>query len=189
MMKWILLAVGTLILGLVLGFFIGRVSLERQWQQPIMQITPDMERRSKVADAEPTPKAGSKVLMPLPLERARLVVKSLAAKDPVVVTVGTFGNNEEGGTLHLRMENRGTCKVTAFEGVAYGFDAYGRPAAVNKGGENYVAFASRPDDKVSIDAKEAYQLEHKTKFDSVAALAVAHVDRVSCEDGSKWTRQ
>ena len=189
MVKWIVLAVATLVVGLVLGFFIGRLSLERQWQQPIMQITPDMEKRAKLPEAEPTPKAGAKVLVPLPLERARLVIKGLVAKDPLVVTVGTFGNGEEGGTLHLRMENHGNCKVTGFEGVAYGFDAVGRPTAVNKGGENYVAFTSEGDDKVSIPAKEAFQLEHKTKFDSAAALAVAHIDRVSCEDGSKWTRQ
>ncbi len=189
MLKWILLAVATLVVGLVLGFFIGRASLERQWQQPMMQITPEMERRSKVADAEPTPKAGTKVLQPLPLERARLVLKSLVAKDPLVVTVGTFGNGEEGGTLHLRLENRGSCRITGFDGVAYGFDARGRPTAVNKGGENYVAFASQPEGKVSVDARAPFQLEQKTKFDSAAALAVAHVDRVSCEDGSKWTRQ
>ena len=122
MVKWILIAVLTLVVGLAAGFFIGRYTLERQWRQPVMMVTPEMEKRAQAGDADPTPKAGSRILIPMPLERTRLVARDIVKKDPLVAIVSTVGNGEDGSELHLRVENRGTCKVVGYEGIAYGFD-------------------------------------------------------------------
>lgn len=186
MVKWILIAVATLVVGLAAGFFIGRWSLERQWRQPVMMVTPDMEKRAQAGDADPTPKAGTRILQPMPLERTRFVVRDIVKKDPLVAIVATVGNGEEGSELHLRLENRGTCKIVGYEGVAYGFDAFGAPQKMNKNGEHYMAFKA---EKVAIEPKAIGQLETKMRYPEIASLVVAHVDRVDCESGSRWARQ
>jgi hypothetical protein len=186
MVKWILIAVLALIVGLAAGFFLGRFSLERQWRQPVVIVTPEMEKRSAEGDADPTPKASTRILIPMPLERTRFVARDIVRKDPFVAVVATVGNGEEGSELHLRLENRGTCKITAYEGVAYGFDAWGRPQKMNKNGEHYIAFK---EEKVSVEPKAFHQMASKMRYPETASLVVAHVDKVDCEGGSRWARQ
>ena len=67
MLKKILIPVITLIVGLALGYFGGRMMLERQWQQPMLQLGPDQANRAAANDADPTPKAGTKVATSMPL--------------------------------------------------------------------------------------------------------------------------
>lgn len=186
MVKWILIAVLTLVVGLAAGFFIGRYTLERQWRQPVMMVTPEMEKRAQAGDADPTPKAGARILIPMPLERTRLVARDIVKKDPLVAVVSTVGNGEDGSELHLRVENRGTCKIVGYEGIAYGFDAYGVPQKMNKNGEHYIAFKA---EKVAIEPKGISQLESKMRYPDTASLVVAHIDRVDCESGNRWARQ
>jgi hypothetical protein len=113
-------------------------------------------------------------------------VKGLVAKDPLVMTVGAVGRGEEGAGLHLVLENRGKCRVKEFEGTAYAFDAWGKPAKANAGGEHYIAFAAKDQD---VAPGETTQYEQKMKYPETASLAVALVDKVTCSDGTSWKRQ
>jgi hypothetical protein len=182
----IAIAAGTLVLGIVIGWVLGRTMLERQWSQPTTQLSPGDEQRAASKDADPTPKAGTKVLKPMPLQRARLAAKDLTKNDPVVMQVGAVGNGEDGCELHVDLVNNGKCVVTSLDGVAYGFDAFGAPAKVNKGGENYVAFA---EDKLTFEPGKHHLVAQKLRYPETASLAVAHVDHVKCADGTSWSRQ
>src|SRR5689334_20639200 len=141
MMKTILFAAITLVLGLIIGFVIGRVTLERQWSQPYSQVSPGTE--NKAAGGNPSPKAGTKVLKPMPIGKSRAALVSMTEKDPVFSTVAAVGAGENGVELHVVVENRSKCTVTSLSGVAYGFDAFGKPSPLIKGGENFVAFESK----------------------------------------------
>lgn len=138
MLKTILIAAIALVLGLILGFLVGRLMLERQWSQPYTQVAPGTEQ--KAAGHNRSPKAGTKVLKPMPIGRSRVALKAMTEKDPVVSNVAAVGAGEDGVELHVVVANNGKCTVTAATGVAYGFDAFGKPAPLLKGGENFVAF-------------------------------------------------
>ena len=58
----------------------------------------------------------------------------------VVSNVAAVGANEDGFELHVVVENNAQVHGDVAHGVAYGFDAFGKPAPLNKGGENFVAF-------------------------------------------------
>ena len=183
MMKTILFAAITLVLGLILGFVIGRVTLERQWSQPYSQVSPATEQKS--AGGNPSPKAGTKVLKPMPSGKSRAALVPMTEKDPVFSNVSAVGANEEGVELHVVVENRGKCAVTSLSGVAYGFDAFGKPAPLLKGGENFVAFES----KTTLEPGKKMTVAEVLKDVDDATLAVAHIDRTTCADGTSWTRQ
>jgi hypothetical protein len=106
-------------------------------------------------------------------------------RDPLVAVVGSVGSGDEGSELHLALENRGTCRITAFEGVAYAYDAWGKPAKANKGGEHYVAFSAKGQD---IPPGETTNFAQKLAHPETASLAVAHVDKIACADGPTWKR-
>jgi hypothetical protein len=182
----IVAVVVTLVLGLVIGFFIGRWTLERQWRQPQMLLdASDVERLSR-DDADPVPPAGAKVLKPMPLERSRVAMKEITKNDPLVLSVGAVGNGDEGAELHLDLVNRGKCTVTSFSGVAYGFDAWGVPAKVNKSGENFVAFTGS---KVEIEPGKRYLHSAKLRYPETASLVLAQIDQLECKDGPGWSRR
>lgn len=183
MLKTILVAAIALVLGLILGFVIGRFTLERQWSQPYTQVEPGTEQ--KAAGHNPSPKAGTKVLKPMPIGRARAALKPMTEKDPVVSSVAAVGSGDEGAELHVVVENRGKCTVTALSGVAYGFDAFGKPAPLLKGGENFVAF----DMKTSLEPGKKATVAEPLKDVEDATLVVAQIDRTTCSDGTKWARQ
>ena len=183
MTKTILFIAVALVLGLILGFVIGRVTLERQWSKPYTQVSPAGEKKTE--GHNPSPKAGTKVLKPMPIGRSRVAIAELTAKDPVFSTVSAVGANEEGVELHVVVENRGTCTVTALTGVAYGFDAYGKPAPLIKSGDNFVAFES----KVPLEPGKKQTVPEPLKDVLDATLAVAHVDKTTCSDGTTWSRQ
>lgn len=185
MVKTILIAATTLVLGLLIGFIVGRVTLEKQWANPFLVVSAADAQRSSRDGADPTPKEGAKILKPLPLGRARLVAKNATEKDPLVMRVGSVGRGEDGAGLHLVLQNRGKAKITAFEGTAYAFDAWGMPAKANKHGESYVAFSAK---EQSIAPGEATQYEQKLNHPETASLALAIVDKVTFEDGTTWTR-
>ncbi len=185
MLKTILIAAGTLIVGLIAGFFLGRMLLENQWSKPVMVISQADEQKSKEGDADPTPPAGTRILRALPLRKAREAAKAFTAGDKLVVNVVSFGNGEEGGELHVVVENRTDCKIIAFAGVAYGFDAYGRPQKANKRGEPYIRFVG---EKQELAPKDTTTLAQTVKHTDTASLGVAHVDTYTCEDGRKWER-
>jgi hypothetical protein len=186
MVKTALIAAIALVLGVILGFFAGRSMLERQWSSPFVTVSASDAKSSSSEGADPTPKEGSSVMIPLPLGRARLVAKAATAKDPLVMTVGAVGRGDEGAELHLVLDNRGKCNITGFEGTAYAYDAWGKPAKANKGGEDYVAFSAKDQ---HIAPGESTLFVEKLKYPDTASLAVAMVDKVSCADGTTWKRQ
>ena len=183
MLKTILVTAIALVLGLILGFVLGRFTLERQWSQPYSQVTPATENGSK--GGNPSPRAGTKVLKPMPIGKSRAALRPMTEKDPVFSNVAAVGANEEGVELHVVVENRGACTVTSLSGVAYGFDAFGNPAPLIKGGENFVAFES----KAPLEPGKKLTVAEVLKDVEDATLAVAHVDRTTCSDGTSWTRQ
>jgi hypothetical protein len=183
MLKPILFAVVALVLGVILGFLLGRMTLERQWSQPYTQVSPAAEQKS--AGGNPSPKAGTKVLRPMPIGKSRAALQAMTEKDPVFSTVAAVGANEEGVELHVVVENRGKCTVTALSGVAYGFDAFGKPAPLNKGGETYVAFES----KAPLEPGKKTTVAEALKEVEDATLAIAQIDKTTCSDGTSWARQ
>jgi len=185
MHKTILLVAIALVFGLILGFVLGRTLLERQWSQPYTQVPHGVEK-NKIEDGNPTPKHGTTVLKPMPIARSRAALAQMTGKDPVVSPVAAVGAGDEGAfELHVIVENRGTCSVTSLSGVAYGFDAYGRSSSLNAGGDNYVAFESRTTIEPGKKATVAQVLKHVDD----ATLAIAHIDKTTCSDGTSWTRQ
>lgn len=186
MVKTVVIAAAALVIGLLLGFFAGRFTLERQWSSPFVTVSAGDVKRSSQEGADPTPREGSSVMRPMPLGRARLVAKNATAKAPLVMTVGAIGRGDEGAALHLVLENSGQCKIKAFEGTAYAFDAWGKPARANKGGESCVAFSAKDQ---AVQPGETTQYEQRLKYPETASLAVAIVDEVSCADGTTWKRQ
>ena len=188
MRKLILVGGACLAVGLLLGIFLGRFLLEREWSQPsvLKRVSAADAQRSTGKDADPSPKEGTLLLGPAPVARARLVLAEVTKADPLVLSVGDVGNSDEGNELHLDLTNRGKCAVKSFSGTAYGYDAYGKPSAMNKGGEYYVAFAE--DNVTDLGPNETHSLSMLLHHVSVASLAVAHVDQLTCTDGTRWAR-
>lgn len=188
MRKWILVGGLCLAVGLVVGIFIGRWLLEREWSQPnvLEHLSAEGAQRSTGKDADPSPKQGALVLRGAPLARARQILSQLTERDPVVLSVGDVGNSDEGNELHLDLKNRGKCAVTSFSGTAYGYDAYGKPARMNKGGEHYVAF--HEENVSDLGPAQTHSLSVLLHHVDIASLAVAQVDQVTCSDGSRWAR-
>ncbi len=178
-------AVVALAIGLAAGFFFGRMLLERQWSQPFVQISPDAAKKSGAPDADPTPKAGTTVLKAMPMGKGRAALRAKTEKDPVVATVASFGADSKKIDLNVIVENRGKCTITSVAGVAYGFDPYGKPAAVNKAGESYLAFEAKAE--IAPGAKD--DVSQTVKFAQDATLALAQIDHATCSDGTTWTRQ
>ncbi len=179
-----------LFLGILVGFFVGRATLEAQWSRPLTRITPADHQRSSGNDADPTPPEGASVFKAIPLGRMRAEVKKYIEKDPVQVTLTSFGNGDQGSELHLVMRNDAGCKIVAYSGVVYAFDAHGKPVKANKGGEPYVAFTSEAaGDKVAIAPRKNHIHSQKLRYPETASIGVAHVDGYSCDDGTKWARQ
>jgi hypothetical protein len=182
----IIAVVVTLVLGLAAGFFLGRWTLERQWRQPQMLLEGAEFQRLSSADADPVPAAGSRILRSMPLERSRVAMKDITKSDPVVLGVGAIGNGDEGTELHLDLVNNGRCTVTSVSGVAYGFDAWGEAAKLNKAGENFVAFS---EDKIEIEPGKHHLVSSKLRYPETASLALAQVDSVRCKDAQPWSRK
>lgn len=189
MRKLILVAVLCLFVGGLIGFFVGRKMLENEWSQPAVlqrMSEADAQKSKGGKDAQLIPSPGSLVLGRAPLARARRVVAEITKGDPVVMSVGDVGNGDEGLVLNLDLVNRGRCDVTALAGTAYGYDAYGKPAKMNQGGEHYVAFN---EEKIEdLAPQQRHMVSVTLHHADVASMAVAHVDRVTCKDGTKWAR-
>ena len=177
-----------LVVGGLVGFFVGRMLLEREWSQPaVLKRMSAADPKSKAGkDAVLVPKEGTLVLGRAPLARARQVVAEVTKADPVVMTVGDVGNGDDGLVLNLDLKNRSKCQVTAVSGTAYGYDAYGKPAQMNAGGEHYVAFNEEKIEDLGPD--QSHSLSVTLHYADIASLAVAHVDNVICSDGTKWAR-
>jgi len=178
-----------LLVGGLIGFFFGRALLEREWSQPavLKRLSAAEAQRSKAGkDSHLVPAPGSLVLGKAPLARARQVVADITKSDPVVMSVGDVGNGDEGLVLNLDLKNRGKCAVTGLAGTAYGYDAYGKPAKMNLGGEHYVAFKAEKIQDLAPD--QVHSLSVPLHHAAIASLAVAHVDLVTCKDGTKWAR-
>lgn len=175
----------TAVLMFAAGWFAGRWSQERDWSNPVHALTAAEASKAAVADADPSPAAGTSIVGPLPLRRMREAMKAFTAKDPVVMTVGSFARDDDDKDVHLMVQNRGDCEATHLAGVAYGYDAWGRPARVNKGGEAYLAFDVK-DAKIAPGATA--QLTIKVKDPGTASLAVAQLDLVECAGGKAWKR-
>jgi hypothetical protein len=186
---WPLIATAMLILGLLIGFFVGRAMLEHSWSNPVGVVSPKAHERSAAADADPTPPVGAALLAPLPLRRLRSVAPNALKASPLRVTLTSFGNGEAGAELHIVLVNDAPCVVTEFEGIAYAYDARGRAVRANKAGEYYVAFSSKKLEKppeVAPGAKFVHA--QPLKFPETASLGYAHVDAYKCKDGTSWRR-
>jgi len=175
-----------LVVGVAIGWFAGRSMLERDWENPLSAISQAEEAHASAGNADPTPKAGTKILPALPLRRARERVAKMVEKDPVVMSIGTIGSDNEASDLHMEILNRGDCEVSAYHGVAYTFDAEGKATKANKNGETYLAFSA---EKQKIAKGEKVEFSAPAHFADIASLVVAHVDSVECTNGTKWTRQ
>jgi len=188
MQKLILVGALGVAVGLLLGIVLGRYLLEREWSQPnvLMRVSAADAQRSTGKDADPSPKQGTLLLGPAPIARARMVLAEITKADPLVLEVGDVGNSDEGNELHLDLKNRGKCAVKSFSGTAYGYDAFGKPSAMNKGGEYYVAF--NEDNVSDLAPNETHSFNLLLHHVNNASLAVAHVDSVTCTDGTKWAR-
>jgi hypothetical protein len=190
----ILIAVPTLLVGLVVGFLFGRFTLEREWAKPVSVLSPDAAKRLAVEGADPVPSAGSKLLKAMPIQKARAAIRELTKDDPVRLEVGSVGRSgDEGQELHLTLASSWDCEITSYEGIAYGFDAWGRAAKMNKSGEHFVAFTSKagdtPESPAKIAPKENVQYALGIRHAEIASIALAQVDKVSCAGGRTWTRQ
>jgi hypothetical protein len=188
MNKTILIAALCLVLGLVIGIFIGRSMMEREWSQPAVleRLSESDVKGSTGKDADPVPKVGSLVIKKAPLARARTVLADVTSKDPVFMTIGDVGNTDNGVELHLSLKNRGACEVTSFSGTAYGYDAWGKPSKMNQGGEHFVGFSEEKVEGFGPNATHDYAL--LLKHVETASLALAQVDQYKCADGSGWSR-
>ena len=188
MRKVVVVGIICLFVGLLLGWFSGRFMLERYWTQPLVlkrMAAADVERSSGDG-ADPVPPLGAVVLRPAPFERARMVLVELTRRDPLVVTLGDVGRGSDESHLNLDLTNRGKCAVSSFSGVAYGYDAYGRPSQLNKGGEHYVAFSEKG--VTDLAPSKSHLLSMKLHNSDTASLVLAHVDQVTCSDGTRWAR-
>jgi hypothetical protein len=188
MRKTVVVGIICLAVGLLVGWYSGRFMLERYWTQPLVLkrlAAADVER-STGEGADPTPPVGTLVLRPAPLARTRMVVGELTRQDPLLVTLGDIGTGSSESRLNLDLVNHGKCAVSSFSGVAYGFDAYGRPSRLNKGGEHFVAFSEQG--IADFGPAQSHLLSVKLRNREAASLVVAHVDRVTCTDGTHWTR-
>ena len=172
-------------LGGGIGFWLGRWTLEQKWRDAITIVSPEDQERASKKGADPTPKPGTKVLKQMPIGRMRVAMHELVDKDPVKVTVGTFGRNDESTELHLNIKNDSKCEVTSVEGVAYGFDAWGRSMPVNLGGDHYIAFTQ---DKLKVAPGGKGYVSQEVHNASVANMALAQVDSYTCSDGTTWKR-
>lgn len=189
----VLVAIPTLIVGLMIGFVLGRYTLEREWQRPQTSLSAEDSKRLAVDNADPVPPAGSKVLRPMPIQKTRLALKEITKDDPVKLEVGSIGRSDgEGQELHLTLASSWDCEVTSYDGIAYGFDAWGRAAKMNASGEHFVAFSSKLGDKADAPAKiapkENVQYALGIHHADTASIALAQVDKVSCAGGKSWTR-
>ncbi|MFO0678519.1 MAG: hypothetical protein U0169_18420 [Polyangiaceae bacterium] len=181
MKKTLLPALLTLVIGFVAGYFIGRTKLQNEWSEPYMSSAP----ATAATDSNPAPLPGTKVLRPMPIGKSRSVLKQMTEKDPIATTSASVGQGEEGVELHVALENRGKCTVNELSGVAYGFDPYGKPSPLQANGATYVAFDLKGTLEPGKKALAAQKLQHV----ELATLAVAHVDKVKCADGTAWARQ
>ncbi|CAN5809836.1 hypothetical protein BH09MYX1_BH09MYX1_06690 [soil metagenome] len=181
----IIVGVAALGLGGTVGFYLGRFTLEQKWRDSITQVSPEDAAKASQKGADPTPKPGTKVLRSMPIGRVRVALAEFGNKDPVKVTVGTFGRNDTTTELHLNIHNETKCEVTSVEGVAYGFDAWGTPTAVNEGGENYVSFAV---DKLKVEPGGKGYVAQEMHHAPLANMAIAHIDGYTCSDGTSWKR-
>jgi hypothetical protein len=182
MKRTALIAAIALVAGLVAGYFAGRLKLLHEWSQPVQLLHSD----SRGSGADPAPREGTRGFRPMPYARTRLAAREFTARDPVVLAVGSVGRGDEGAELHVTLRNRGACEASELEGVAYGFDAYGTPSRLNRGGEHFVAFSARG---LRLAPGAAVQQEIPLHNVGNASLVLAHVDRVTCADGTRWARQ
>lgn len=183
-LRFVLVVLVVLAIGVAIGWLVGRWELERRWAEPIV-VGVDDHARSSEGDADPTPPVGAHVLAPMPIQRARQALAAIVADDPVRLRVGSVGRSDGEMYLHLTLENHGACTVREVEGVAYGFDARGMPARLNRAGEQYVAFHT---DTLSLAPGAHEIVEWPLHHPHVASLALAQVERVGCTDGTLWTR-
>jgi hypothetical protein len=155
-----------LLIGIAIGFFGGRALLEHRWSAPVTMISASDLSQASIEGADPSPATGTAILGELPLLKMRQAIAAFTAKDPVQVTLTSFGSGDEGGELHLMLLNNAPCTVTSLRGVAYAFDAHGTPVKANKAGEKYLAFTTAPGAKVAIEKSAKYvfsQLVHHTE--------------------------
>ncbi len=63
------------------------------------------------------------------------------------------------------------------------------PAALNKGGENYVAFSESQLSDLEPTATHSLSMKLHSDNNDHASLVLAQVDQVKCSDGSSWSRK
>jgi hypothetical protein len=171
------------VLGIV-GFVLWRSpSSGRGPVQPFTMVTQADAAKNDGGDL--SPKAGTTILAAMPYARARKELVPFQANNPAVATVAAVGADESGLELHVVIENRGKCTIKTVEGVAYGFEARGASAKMNQSGAYYLAFKA----DLTIEPGKKKTVEQKVKYADQSTLAVAHVDRTTCTDGTSWERK
>jgi hypothetical protein len=158
------------------GYFVGRATLERQWRLPPQPISDSDIAKLKAAGVEVVPAPGTKVAPAMPLERARIAMKSFTEKDPIRFVIGSVGRGDgEGGSATVVVKSDVGCEVTSLEGIAYAFDSWGRSATLTEGGAHFLAFATK-DEKIAPKA-EKKELSFPVKHPGSTSILLAQVDR------------
>jgi hypothetical protein len=188
MRKVVVVGAVCLVVGVFIGWYSGRFMLERYWTQPLVleRLAEADVQRSSAPGADPSPPVGALVLGPAPLARARMVMAEITRQDPVVMTLADVGTGNDGSQLNVELKNRGKCSVIALSGVAYGYDAYGKASRMNQAGEHYVAFEEK--NVTGLQPASTHLLSMKLHHNETASLALAQVDRITCSDGTHWSR-
>ena len=191
MRKVVIVGVACLIVGGVIGWVSGRFMLERYWTQPLVlkRLAEADVQPSRGEGADPVPPVGAVVLRPAPLALSRMALAELTRQDPLVLTLGDVARGADDSHLQLDLTNRGKCAVSSFAGVAYGYDAYGKPSRLNRGGENYVAFSEAQVADFAPSATHTLSMKLHNANNDHASLVLAHVDQVKCSDGTSWARK
>ena len=154
------------VVAFAIGWVGGRLHLGSQWREPRIQV------------------GGVTVVRPMPLAKTRTIVSG----SPLAVQVAAVGRDESTVSLHVVFENRTSCKVVGYSGLAYGFDAFGEPAPITATGALFTRLEA-----TALSIEPGAKFLHESPLDprvDRASIVVAELDQITCDGGKVvWTRK
>ena len=171
------------LVGLVAGFFAGPLRGSSTSGASPCSCSTAPSRGARGAD--PTPATGTRGLRPMPYARSRTAARASRRATPWSPPWAPSAATTRRSSCTSRCATA-ALRVAAFEGVAYGFDAYGRRRAkMNRAGEHYVAFRAR--DQRSRRAARRQAVPAAQRRHRVARRRARRPR--TCADGTRWARQ